>query len=460
MLIRGQELHITASIGISVSGNPLAEPMQLVQQADLAMYRAKQLGRNNFQWYSSELELESGKKLNLRVQLKKALANEEFQLYYQPQIDAISGDVIGLEALLRWLHPELGFVSPEEFIPLAEATGEIVVLSNWVQHKATQYNQSLIERGIASLVMAVNVSSIQFSRSNFVENLQQTLQDSGLAPHWFEIELTESLLFENTEQVIYKLQQLRQIGVKISIDDFGTGYSSLSYLKRLPIDKLKIDRSFIKEIVSDKRDAAISKSIISLAHHLSIKVIAEGVENEAQAALLRKNLCDEYQGFYFGKPMPAAELELYLQNYQQNRLIRPEINTDEKTILLVDDEENILNALTRLLRREGYKILQCTSAMRAFEVLALNKVQVIVSDQRMPEMSGTEFLSQVKAMYPDTIRIVLSGYTDLKSVTEAINKGAIYKFMTKPWQEDELRQAIKNAFLQHQQQVNDKAEKL
>lgn len=456
MHVSGQELHISASIGISISDNQLLEPMHLVQQADLAMYLAKQLGRNNFQWYSKELEVASGKQLSLRAQLKKAIANEEFELYYQPQIDAVSGDVIGLEALLRWQHSELGFISPEEFIPLAESTGEIVPLSNWVFNKASQYNQSLIERGIASVVMAVNVSSVHFSRSNFVGDLQHIVEQNGLAAKWFEIELTESLLFDNIEQVILKLQQVRQLGIKVSIDDFGTGYSSLSYLKRLPIDKLKIDRAFIKDIVSDKRDAAISKAIIGLAHHLDIRVIAEGVENEAQAALLRKSLCDEYQGFYFAKPMPAAELELYLQSYQQNRVIRPEVVSGGKTILLVDDEENILSALTRLFRREGYQILCCTTAMQAFKVLALNDVQVIVSDQRMPGISGTEFLSQIKDMYPDTIRIMLSGYTDLRSVTEAINKGAIYKFMTKPWQDDELRQEIKRAFAQHQQQLSSK----
>ena len=306
--------------------------------------------------------------------------------------------------------------------------------------------------------MAINVSSLQFRRSNFVAHLQRTLQTNGLEPHRFEIELTESLLFENTEQVILKLQQVKQLGIKVSIDDFGTGYSSLSYLKRLPMDKLKIDRSFIRDIVTDKRDAAISKAIIAMAHHLDIRVIAEGVENEAQVALLRRSLCDEYQGYYFAKPMPAAELETFLQNYQRQRLIRPELSTDDRTILIVDDEENILSALTRLLRRDAYRVLTCTSAKQALEVLALNQVQVILSDQRMPEISGTEFLSQVKDMYPDTIRIVLSGYTDLRSVTDAINKGAIYKFMTKPWQDDELRREIKQAFVQYQLQISNKKE--
>ncbi|WP_213994757.1 EAL domain-containing protein [Arsukibacterium sp.] len=460
LTVSGKELHISASIGISTTARQLTEPMQLVQQADLAMYKAKQLGRNNYQWYSSELDSATAQQLDLRAQLKKAIANEEFELYYQPQIDAVSGDIVGLEALLRWPHPTLGFISPDEFIPLAEYSGEIVPLGKWVINKASQYNKSLMERGIATVVMAVNVSSIQFSRVSFVTDLRQSIEATGLAANWFEIELTESLLFENTEQVILKLQELRQLGVKVSIDDFGTGFSSLSYLKRLPIDKLKIDRAFIRDIVSDKRDAAISKAIIGLAHHLDIKVIAEGVESEAQAALLRKNLCDEFQGYYYGRPMPADKLEHYLQNYQQTRLIRPVAVSGTKSILLVDDEENILSALSRLLRKEGYQILTSSSAAQAFEILALHQVQVIVSDQRMPGMSGTEFLSQVKDMYPDTIRIVLSGYTDLKSVTEAINKGAIYKFMTKPWQDDELRQEIKKAFLKHQQQVTDKAEKL
>lgn len=458
LMIAGQELHITASIGISLSDQQLSEPMQMVQQADLAMYRAKQLGRNNYQWFSAELDNALSKQLNLRSQLKKAIANQEFELYYQPQIDAISGDIVGLEALLRWPHQEQGFISPDEFIPLAEETGEIVALSSWVLDKASAYNKSLIERGLARVVMAVNVSSLQFQRNNFIEQLQQTLQANGLEPHWFEIELTESLLFDNTEQVILKLQQIKQFGIKVSIDDFGTGYSSLNYLKRLPMDKLKIDRSFIRDIVTDKRDAAISKAIIAMAHHLDIKVIAEGVENEAQVALLRKSLCDEYQGYYFAKPMPAAQLELFLQTYQQQRLIRPAVRSTDRTILIVDDEENILNALVRLLRRDAYRVITCTSARQAFEQLALNQVQVILSDQRMPEISGTEFLSQVKDMYPDTMRIVLSGYTDLRSVTEAINKGAIYKFMTKPWQDDELRAEIKQAFAQYQQQINSKTE--
>lgn len=449
ILIGTDELQITASIGISLTDNPFDEPMQLVQQADLAMYQAKLQGRNNFQWYQSEMESSLNKRLNLRAMLKKAIVNQEFELYFQPQVEAGSGRLIGLEALLRWSHPEHGMIGPDEFISVAEETGLIVEIGQWVIEQAITFNASLQRRGIAHLVIAVNLSSLQFQRPGFVEQLQQTLLEQQLAPRWFELELTESLLLQNIDQVVTRLQQLKQLGVSIAIDDFGTGYSSLSYLKRLPINKLKIDRSFIRELVSDQRDAAISRAIIAMAHQLGVKVVAEGVETESQASFLAKSLCDELQGYYFARPMPAAQLELFFSSYAP---ISYNIVTVKQTLLLVDDEENILHSLKRLLRKEPYQLLTCNSAAEAFELLALHQVQVILSDQRMPEMNGTEFLSKVKEMYPDTVRIVLSGYTDLRSVTDAINHGAIYKFLTKPWKDEELKAEIAVAFRRYHEQ--------
>ena len=449
ILVEEQELQITASIGISLTDNAFDEPMQLVQQADLAMYQAKLQGRNNYQWYQAEMETSLNKRLNLRAMLKKAVANQEFVLYYQPQVEAGSGRLIGLEALLRWPHPEHGMIGPDEFIPVAEETGLIVEIGQWVIEQAAAFNASLQQRGIAHLVMAVNLSSLQFQRPGFVEQLQQTLQQQQLAPRWFELELTESLLLQNIEQVVTKLQQLKKLAVSIAIDDFGTGYSSLSYLKRLPINKLKIDRSFIRELVTDQRDAAISRAIIAMAHQLGVRVVAEGVETEAQASFLAKSLCDELQGYYFARPMPGAQLEQFLIRYAP---VSHNTAATQQTLLLVDDEENILHSLKRLLRKEPYQVLSCSSAAEALELLALHQVQVIISDQRMPEMNGTEFLSRVKEMYPDTVRIVLSGYTDLRSVTEAINRGAIYKFMTKPWQDDELKTEIAAAFRRYREQ--------
>ncbi|MCT8124972.1 EAL domain-containing protein [Alishewanella sp. BS5-314] len=449
IFVEEHELQVTASIGISLTDNVFDEPMQLVQQADLAMYQAKLQGRNNYQWYQAEMETSLNKRLNLRTMLKKAVANQEFVLYYQPQVEAGSGRLIGLEALLRWPHPEHGMIGPDEFIPVAEETGLIVDIGQWVIAQAAAFNASLQQRGIAHLVMAVNLSSLQFQRPGFVEQLQQTLQQQQLAPRWFELELTESLLLQNIEQVVTKLQQLKKLAVSIAIDDFGTGYSSLSYLKRLPINKLKIDRSFIRELVTDQRDAAISRAIIAMAHQLGVRVVAEGVETEAQASFLAKSLCDELQGYYFARPMPGPQLEQFLIRYAP---VSHNTAATQQTLLLVDDEENILHSLKRLLRKEPYLVLSCSSAAEALELLAIHQVQVIISDQRMPEMNGTEFLSRVKEMYPDTVRIVLSGYTDLRSVTEAINRGAIYKFMTKPWQDDELKTEIAAAFRRYREQ--------
>ena len=449
--LQGQEVQLTASIGISVSGNELTEPMQLVQQADLAMYRAKQLGRNNYQWYDAEMDQSLSKQLSLKAMLRKAIEQQELELYYQPQVDAVTNELVGLEALLRWPHPEQGFISPDEFIPVAEDTGMIVEIGQWVLEQACAFNYQLQQQQLAFVPVAVNLSSMQFQRSEFIEHLQQTLLAQQLAPRYLQLELTESLLLKNIEYVIEKLHQLKQLGISIAIDDFGTGYSSLNYLKRLPIDKLKIDRSFVRDIVSDQRDAAICRAIIAMAHQLNIKVVAEGVEYDAQVALLRKSVCDEFQGYHFAKPMSAADTEQFLRHYAAKQQQRQA--GSQQTLLLVDDEDNILHALKRLLRKEPYQVLTCTSAKQAFELLALHNIQVIVSDQRMPQMSGTEFLSQVKTMYPDTVRLVLSGYTDLRSVTDAINRGAIYKFLTKPWQDDSLREEIRAAFKRYTEQI-------
>ena len=444
------ELRITASIGITLSDGNVEDPMQLIQQADLAMFKAKQQGRNNYQWYTEDLNLKVSERVTLRNALQKAIEAEAFELYYQPQIDGRSGRVIGYEALLRWQHAEHGFISPAQFVPLAEDTGQIIPLSEWVLATACQTARKLIDQGYQNGVMAVNISPVQFQRSNFVETVQAALELAGLAPDRLELEITETVLLDNAERAIFTLHALKSLGVRIAIDDFGTGFSSLNYLKRLPVDKVKIDRSFVQEVISDRNDAAITQGIISMAHHLKLKVIAEGVETEPQFAFLKKSHCDEFQGFYFAKPMPLAKLDVFLRQQDELHSNPPSPGSvddaNKQTLLLLDDEENILRALARVLRRDGYNILTANRAQDAFALLAKHDVQVILSDQRMPEMNGTEFLSRVKDLYPDTIRIVLSGYTDLKSVTDAINQGAIYKFLTKPWNDEQLRATIAQAF--------------
>ncbi|MDX1721530.1 MAG: EAL domain-containing protein [Pseudomonas sp.] len=448
--VEGIDLHITASIGITLSDGGLEQPLQLIQQADLAMFKAKQEGRNNYQWYTNDLNQRVGERVTLRNELQKAIESQAFELYYQPQIDGRSGRVVGFEALLRWQHPDRGFIPPDTFIALAEDTGQIIPLSEWVLDTACRQIRQHSQQGLTGPTVAVNISPVHFQRNNFVDSVQAVLQKHSLSAELLELEITETVLFNNAERAIETLHRLKELGVRIAIDDFGTGFSSLNYLKRLPIDKVKIDRSFVKDIISDRHDAAITQGIISMAHHLRLKVVAEGVETEPQLAFLKKCRCDEFQGYYFAKPMPYAEIAGFLRDRLRGHEADSEVSLahgeQTQTLLLLDDEENILRALARVLRRDGYKILMATCARDAFELLAKHDVQVILSDQRMPEMSGTEFLSRVKDLYPNTIRIVLSGYTDLKSVTDAINQGAIYKFLTKPWDDDELRQNIAQSF--------------
>lgn len=320
--IQGIDLHVSASVGITLSDGDIEQPMQLIQQADMAMYKAKQEGRNNFQWYTSDLNQRFCEHASLRNDLQKAIETQSFQLHYQPQIDARTGRVVGIEALLRWDHPGKGFISPAVFVPVAEDSGQIIPLSLWVIDTACAQLRQLSEQGITGLSMAVNISPIHFQRGQFVECIQAVLNRYELSAGQLELEITESLLLHNVEQAIDTLHQLKALGVRIALDDFGTGYSSLSYLKRLPIDKIKVDRSFIRDIATDHHDAAITQGIISMAHHLSLSVVAEGVETKSQIDFLKGSRCDIFQGYYFAKPMPCVDLEAFL-SLRASRSLKP-----------------------------------------------------------------------------------------------------------------------------------------
>jgi diguanylate cyclase (GGDEF)-like protein/PAS domain S-box-containing protein len=451
-----ETIHLTASVGISTTDGSIEKPMALLQQADLAMYRAKQHGRNTYQWYSRELNEEARYRVALRNELQEAIDQEQLSVYYQPLIDARSGKTRNVEALVRWQHPTRGLISPADFIPLAEETGQILALGEWVLRKACRDMVHLHSKGFRDCSVSVNVSPIQLRKEGFTETVADALTASGLRPENLELEVVESAVLLEADQVISTLHAIRELGVHIAIDDFGTGFSSLSYIKLLPANKIKIDRSFIQDVIENRSDAAITQGVISMAHHLGLEVVAEGVETEAHAAYLRKNQCDLLQGFAFARPMPFDDLLAFMNNQASANRATASTDSpeqDKPTLLLLDDEANILRALARVFRRDGYHILSTTSIKEAFSLLATNDVQVIVSDQRMPEMSGTEFLSQVKAIHPNTVRIILSGYTDLKSVTDAINEGAIYKFLTKPWDDQQIREQIQQAFLYHSAMV-------
>ncbi|MBV8636427.1 MAG: EAL domain-containing protein, partial [Burkholderiaceae bacterium] len=307
--VEGKEFSLNCSIGVSVFPNDGESAELLIERADMAMYRAKETGRNNFQFFTAEMNERLIERMRIEEALRDAVERGEFELFYQPQLDLSSGRVIGVEALIRWRHPEMGLVSPARFIPLAEETGLIVPIGHWVLESACTQAMAWERAGLGGLRIAVNLSTRQFAQPDLVQSIAAALRDSGLAPGRLEIELTEGLVMSDVENAIETLHELKRLGVQLAIDDFGTGYSSLSYLRRFPIDVLKIDQSFVRDITASSGEATIVHTIIAMAHNLNLRVIAEGVETREQLAYLRKHECDEMQGYYFSRPLPAAEVE-------------------------------------------------------------------------------------------------------------------------------------------------------
>ena len=303
----GQEFHVTASIGISSYPKDGEDEKALMKNADIAMYRAKEQGKNNFQFYSAELNAHSFERLTLEVNLRRALERNEFQVHYQPKVDIRTGHITGMEALIRWQHPDLGTVGPNQFIPLAEETGLIVPIGKWVLKTACMQIKAWQNSGLPQLGVAVNLSARQFSDENLLHDITSTLKESGIDPALLELEITESMLMHNVEKAIGVMRALADMGIRLAIDDFGTGYSSLSTLKRFPINTIKVDRSFIRDIAANAEDNAITGAIIAMGRSLSLTVIAEGVETAEQLDFLRAHACDEFQGFYCSKAVPAVE---------------------------------------------------------------------------------------------------------------------------------------------------------
>lgn len=312
--IEDQEIYTSASIGIAVYPMDGDDSYTLLKHADLAMYQAKELDRNNFQYFSREMNIKVLERMMLENSMRKALEREEFFLVYQPQVDARTGRITGMEALLRWQHPDLGLLAPDKFIYLAEETGFIIPIGEWVLQTACRQNKAWQQQGLTAVRVAVNLSAKQFGQHHLDEMIASTLMETGLDAEWLELEITESAIMKNAEQNATILVKLKDMGVSLAIDDFGTGYSSLSYLKHFPISRLKIDRSFVRDITSNPDDAAIAEIIIAMAQTLKLSVIAEGVETRAQMELLSFNNCTEMQGYLFSRPVPAAQFEKFLRD--------------------------------------------------------------------------------------------------------------------------------------------------
>lgn len=308
MEIMGQECRVTASMGICMYPDGAQDEQTLMKHADMAMYQAKEEGKNNYQFYSEAIVSHTIEKMTLETHLRRAVENNEFELHYQAKVNIGTGGIAGVEALLRWNNPELGSISPTRFIPVAEEMGLIIPLGKWVLRKACEQNVAWQKAGLGPFCVSVNISPRQFSDPYLTDHIKKVLKDTGLDSSLLELEVTESMIMNNMDEAIRKLTELKALGVRVSIDDFGTGYSSLSQLKQFPIDTLKVDRSFIRELPNDQEDMAITQAVITMGKTLGLTVIAEGVETEAQQTFLKSRACDQMQGFYFSEALPPDQI--------------------------------------------------------------------------------------------------------------------------------------------------------
>lgn len=307
------ELYVTSSIGISIYPNDGEVPENLLRNADSAMYKAKNEGRNSYQFYTEDMTQKALERVALEAGLRRALEREEFRVYYQPQVNGNSGQLMGMEALVRWKHPEIGLVSPITFIPLAVETGLIILIDRFVMRTGMMQLKKWYDKGLNPGILALNLTIKQLKQEDFISMLQEMMTDTGCSPKWLELEVTEGEVMNNPEEAVRVLKQVSELGIKLAIDDFGTGYSSLAYLKRLPVDKLKIDQSFVRDIPGDEEDTAIVGAIIALSKSLHLDIIAEGVETQEQKEFLTANGCEQIQGYLYGRPMDADTMEQMLR---------------------------------------------------------------------------------------------------------------------------------------------------
>jgi EAL domain-containing protein (putative c-di-GMP-specific phosphodiesterase class I) len=312
-VLAGHECRTTGSVGIAVFPDNGADALTLTKNADMAMYLAKEEGKNDFRFFSSEIKSQSIERLMLEADLRRALELDQFTIHYQPKLDAPTGRITGVEALLRWHHPKLGHLPPTEFISLAEETGLIIPIGLWVLKTACTQNMAWQREGLPPISMAVNLSPRQFLDENLLRDIDEVVTSTGMPAHLLQLEITESMVMQNVDRAIKLLNEIQSRHVRLAIDDFGTGYSSMSLMKKFPIDTIKIDRSFVRDLETSSQDRAIAKAIISMGKALGLTVVAEGVETAEQDAFLRGQDCDELQGYLFSKPIPAEDIPLLLR---------------------------------------------------------------------------------------------------------------------------------------------------
>lgn len=442
--LRGRPVQPQVALGIALFPRDGHTATALLQAARQAARQA--LAQGGVAFCEAAANAVVLRQWRLGQALQRALENGELQLHYQPKLSLHSGRIEGVEALMRWRSPEFGMVPADEFIPLAERLGLIQAIGVWSLRQACLQAAAWHQAGLPRVRVGVNVSQVQLCMGDLAQQVQAALLHAGADPAYLGIEITEDSLMADIDKATLALRELKALGVEISLDNFGTGSSSLGALQRLPLDVVNVDRSFVHDVTASPESVSMTRAMITMAHGMQLRVLAEGVETEGQVGVLAAHGCDLAQGHWFSPAVPADELAALLR---ENRVLPPHLlrrRPRQRTLLLVDDEANILAALKRLLRRDGYQILTAEGGEQGLRQLAEQPVDVIVSDQRMPGMSGVEFLRRAKTLYPDTVRLTLSGFTELQSIIDAVNEGAIYKFLTKPWDDTLLRQHVAEAF--------------
>ncbi len=445
----GHEVVVTPSIGIAVFPYDGQDAETLLKNADTAMYHAKKAGKNLCRFFVDSMNVAAMRRLALESNLRKALERGELFLRYQPQVDLLSGPIVGVEALLRWHNDALGMVSPAEFIPVAEETGLIIPIGEWVLRQACAQAKAWRVEGLPTLRMAVNLSARQFAQKDLTQLVTTILEESELEPDCLELEITESMVMADVEGAIETLQRLKALGVRLAIDDFGTGYSSLSYLKRFPIDRLKIDRSFVTHIASDPNDAAVALAVVAMAHSLKLSVTAEGVETEAQEMFLRERRCDEVQGYYISRPISSRQVaDLFTdQDGYGAKAPAKQGPVARRAVLVLDNGRHLALSLSNALRPGGAEVVTAKNRDQAFEMLAQRRIEVVIADQSTPELLGEHFLKQVREQYPGTVRILIGGKDEINSLVHAVNDGTIFTFLAKPVTDTAMKEALQEAFM-------------
>ncbi|WP_028580927.1 EAL domain-containing protein [Desulfogranum japonicum] len=437
-------IFVTASIGIASFSHCNLTAQEVLDFARSAAGTAKSKGGDSYHVFThadDRVEIEGG----MANDLRHAIERNQFELYYQPQINTVNGVIAGVEALLRWHRNDNEMVPPDIFIPIAEKSELIIAVGEWVLRQAVLQIKDWRKQGLPWIKVAVNLSAKHFHRSDLAPYIENLLREVGLEPHFLELELTEGAVLQDPMKVKKNILKLKSIGVYVSLDDFGTGNSSLVWLSQLPVDQIKIDKSFVSDVVTNPVNASIVSATIAMAGKLDKDSIAEGVETEAQLHFLRRQGCDFLQGYLFSKPLPVDQMASLLQKKERWMLESSSTDQERFTILVVDDEPQIVQVLSRIFRRGKYRVLSAYNGKQALEILALNQVQIVISDHLMPGMTGVELLTTIKKLYPDTTRIILSGQSNVSIIIEAINQGAIWKYFTKPIETELLYNAVRKA---------------